>query len=79
MAYILNPSDDLDIFILHFVCYTLLQKTVKWFVEGWNNHPVRTMNNRTPLQAFHIRYLEMLQEGGDHPELHQVKLFCFAL
>jgi hypothetical protein len=43
------------------------------FMEGWNHHPIRTENNRTPMQLFYVGLLELAQdEGVLHPELIQV-------
>ena len=70
---LLERSDDFDVFCLHLCVGKLLSTTVDMFMEGWNHHPIRTENNRTPMQLFYVGLLELAQdEGVLHPELIQV-------
>ncbi len=67
----LNPSDDVDIFCLHFVATKLLVDTVNGFVRGWNAHPISTESNFTPNQLFVIGLLRLKNSGIYHEELVQ--------
>lgn len=69
---LLNPSSNVDIFCLHTVCWHLLSTTVDNFVIGWNNHPISTAENFSPLQLFHLGLTKLKNMGGEHPELNQV-------
>ncbi|XP_019862005.1 PREDICTED: uncharacterized protein LOC109590546 [Amphimedon queenslandica] len=46
----LNPTNDLDVFCLHWVYLPLINKTLEEFRESWNNHPISTEHNNTPNQ-----------------------------
>ncbi|XP_049334255.1 uncharacterized protein LOC125801506 isoform X1 [Astyanax mexicanus] len=50
---ILSPDNDLHIFALHWVFLPRLQQHLDSFVEGWNNHPLRTERNQSPQQLWH--------------------------
>ncbi len=49
---VLDPLNDLDIFCLHFVYIPRINAALKSFQEAWNNHPLSTERNRTPLQLY---------------------------
>ena len=51
---ILNPNDidDIDIYALHYVCITRVNRSLSAFKEGWNNYGLRTEHGRTPNQLF---------------------------
>ncbi|XP_071063045.1 uncharacterized protein [Pseudochaenichthys georgianus] len=42
-----------DIFAVHMTFLPKLKGDLEAFVEGWNNHPLRTERNRTPEQLWH--------------------------
>ncbi|XP_066914919.1 uncharacterized protein [Clytia hemisphaerica] len=48
----LNLSSEIDLFALHFVYITKINKSLKAFVNGWNHHPLSTENNKTPNQLW---------------------------
>lgn len=75
-AHILNPSDVIDVFCLHFVSFELVSKTVDSFRDGWNSHKVSgsKTSNKSPLQMFTNGLLELRAQGGYHAELNQVFL-----
>ena len=49
---ILNPENETDIFCLHFVFIPRINSSLSTFMESWNNHPLSTESNRTPLQLY---------------------------
>ena len=49
---ILNPENETDIFCLHFVFIPRINRSLSTFMESWNNHPLSTESNRTPLQLY---------------------------
>ncbi|CAL8368819.1 unnamed protein product [Boreogadus saida] len=65
---LLDVSSTEDLFCVHLVFLPKLKMDLECFVEGWNNHPVRTENNRTPVQLWWLG----LQVAGttdiDQPE-----------
>ena len=59
----MNSTEDL--FCVHLVFLPKLKMDLESFVEGWNNHPVRTENNRTPEQLW---WLGLMTTDIDQPE-----------
>lgn len=49
---ILNVESDLDMHCLHFVYLHRVNDAIASFRDGWNNHPVSTEGNQTPLQMW---------------------------
>ncbi|EFX78222.1 hypothetical protein DAPPUDRAFT_320754 [Daphnia pulex] len=49
---ILQSESDIDLFCLHFVGMNLFQRTLQGYVASWNNHPMRTKGNKTPIQLY---------------------------
>ena len=46
---ILDSKSELHIFALHYVYLPRVSQSVQEFVQQWNYHRLRTMNNRSPL------------------------------
>ncbi len=49
---LLDPLNDFHIFALHCVYVPQINKSLDCFVQGWNNHPKRTIKGHIPLQLF---------------------------
>ena len=49
---ILDPINELHLFVLHYVFIPRINFHLSNWVEGWINHPLRTESNKTPLQLF---------------------------
>ena len=45
---ILQPDNDLDLFVLHCVFLPRINKSLSEFTRAWNMHPVRTAKNWSP-------------------------------
>ncbi len=65
---LLDPLNDAHIFALHYVYVPRINKCLDCFVQGWNNHPMRTIKGHTPLQLFTTCMILLQQEGI--PALH---------
>lgn len=61
---LLNPSDDVHIYCLHYLYKDLINESLNHFVNAWNNHKLRTVGNRTPLQTFIMGMQEIASENG---------------
>uniref|UniRef100_A0A672QQ08 Integrase core domain-containing protein n=1 Tax=Sinocyclocheilus grahami TaxID=75366 RepID=A0A672QQ08_SINGR len=68
---LLDISNTLHIFLVHFVFLPRLCKDLQAFAEGWNHHPLRTEGNMTPhllwemgLMQNSISELESLEESS---------------
>ena len=48
----LDPLNELHVYALHYVFIPRIQKSLKEFNNGWNNHAVRTESHYSPHQLF---------------------------
>ena len=51
---ILDPLNDTDLFCLHYVFLPRINASLHSFQMAWNNHPLSTENNRSPIQIHMI-------------------------
>ena len=51
-ACALNADNDADLFALHYVFLPRINSSLARFKSAWNNHPLSTENNLTPLQIY---------------------------
>ena len=56
---LLDPDDELDLWLLHYVYKPRIQRDIARYVIQWNNHKMRTEHHATPLQLFIRRTLEL--------------------
>ena len=63
--HILDPDNDVDIFCLHEVFTVRINKSLTEFVSSWNNHPVSSESNMTPLQLFYVGLMESQENSSD--------------
>ncbi|OQV22368.1 hypothetical protein BV898_03864 [Hypsibius exemplaris] len=49
---ILDPSDAIQLFCLHFIFLPRINQALTSFLEGWNRHSLRTEQYQTPRQVF---------------------------
>jgi hypothetical protein len=50
--YDCDPGNDIHMYALHFVFVPRIQNSLNEFKITWNNHPMRTVKNRSPLQVW---------------------------
>ena len=48
----LDPLNELHLFTLHFVFLPRINRMLAEFVTAWNNHPMHTSKNQSPLQIW---------------------------
>ena len=48
----LNVDNDTDVYALHYVFLPRINASLNAFKESWNNHPLSTENNMSPLQLY---------------------------
>ena len=46
----LDLNNNVHMFCLHYVFIDRINKHICHFVDGWNDHPIRTAHNQTPNQ-----------------------------
>ena len=49
---VLDPLNIVDLFCLHLVFIPRINQSLIRFQDAWNNHPLSTESNRTPLQLY---------------------------
>ncbi|KAJ3318838.1 hypothetical protein HDU76_000710 [Blyttiomyces sp. JEL0837] len=57
----LDSESDLDMWVLHYIYLPRLNRSLSNFANHYNNHKIRTMGSRTPLQIF-SRYTNQTQQ-----------------
>ena len=60
---LLDPVNELHLYALHYVYLARINKTLEGFVDGWNNHRVRTAGSKTPNQLFVEGSLRLHRSG----------------
>ncbi|XP_053370276.1 uncharacterized protein LOC128544241 [Clarias gariepinus] len=65
MDHLLDVSSREDLLTVHLTFLPKLKADLEAFVEGWNNHPLRTEGNKTPEQLWHSG---MMLRPIDQPE-----------
>lgn len=49
---LLNVEDDVHMFSLHYVFLPRINHVLDQFTEAWNNHPISTCSNLSPMQLW---------------------------
>lgn len=71
MDQLLDVSSQEDLFAVHQTFLPQLNADLQAFVEGWNNHPLRTERNKTPEQMW---CLGIMSNPISQPEdLHDIQ------
>lgn len=67
---LLDCLSEYHLFALHYVFLPRISRALKEFTNSWNNHPIRTVHHKSPLQLFTSGFL-LLQNS----HLHALDLF----
>jgi hypothetical protein len=62
---LLDPLDDLSLWALHYIYIPRINRSLTEFINGWNNHSIRTANHKTPQQLFTAGCLILQHSGID--------------
>lgn len=49
---LLDPLNEVHLWALHYVFVPRINRSLQEFVNGWNNHPLRTAGHKSPQQLF---------------------------
>lgn len=60
---LLDPLNELHLFALHYTYIPRINKCLQEFKSQWENHPLSSERNRTPLQLFTSGVIENQQAG----------------
>jgi hypothetical protein len=50
--HILNVDNEIHLYCLHYVYLTRINHALNMFCDGWNNHPLSSEHNLTPVQLW---------------------------
>lgn len=59
----LNPVDEIEMFALQYVFLPRINRALDIFTMQWNNHPMRTEGNRSPLQIWTAGFYEFAESS----------------
>ena len=62
---ILNVDNDIHMFCLHYVYLPRINHAIKQFLEAWNQHPLSSSNNLSPIQLW-IAGLSRYRMSNEH-------------
>lgn len=51
---LLDPLNDLHLFVLHLVFLPYINNALEELLTDWNNHPLSSENNFSPVQLWHL-------------------------
>ncbi len=60
---LLDPTNEIHLYALHYIYLPRINKAVNVFRESWNHHSIRTEHNRSPHQLFVQGSLHLQRSG----------------
>ena len=60
---ILDIDNELHLFCLHYIYLSRIGTALSQFMEAWNNHPLSTCHNMSPIQLWIQGLSENYNEG----------------
>ena len=60
---LLHPLEERDLFALHYIYIPCINRALASFTAGWNNHSIRTVQNRSPYMLFSAGMLLLRHSG----------------
>ncbi len=60
---LLDPTNEIHIYALHFIYVPRINKSLSSFKEAWNHHRIRTEHNKSPHQLFTEGALRLHSSG----------------
>ncbi|KAL3873001.1 hypothetical protein ACJMK2_036164 [Sinanodonta woodiana] len=75
----LDPDSEKHIFCLHYVYKNVINDRLFQFMNSWNNHKLRTENNKTPCQLFILGLQRIFNEDKVIPNEYFEELYQDAL
>ncbi len=60
---LLDPTDDVHLFCLHYVFIPRINKAICTYVDSWSHHRIRTAGNQSPIQLFVTGQLRNYSSG----------------
>ena len=66
----LDPDDEVHMFALQYVFMPRINRALDFFTTQWNNHPIRTEGNKSPLQLWTAGFYYLAE--SDHQAVQDV-------
>lgn len=67
----LDPENDVDHFCLHYIFIPRINNSLHRFQSAWNNNPLSTEGNRSPMQLYLSNSVGSTMFADDNPaDLH---------
>ena len=66
---LLDHESEVHLYALQYVFIPRINNALTLFTDQWNNHPIRTANNYSPLQLWTRSFYEMVSCGGSRADL----------
>uniref|UniRef100_A0A7M5UAN7 Integrase core domain-containing protein n=1 Tax=Clytia hemisphaerica TaxID=252671 RepID=A0A7M5UAN7_9CNID len=60
---LLDPANEVHLFALQYIFCPSINKKLQEFMSSWNNHPIRTEKNSTPLQLWIEGIYKSFEDG----------------
>ena len=60
---LLDPTNEIHIYCLHYIYLPKINRSLSSFREAWNHHRIRTEHNKTPHQLFTEGTLRLHSSG----------------
>ncbi|KAJ7394816.1 hypothetical protein OS493_000650 [Desmophyllum pertusum] len=67
---LLDPSVKIHLFVLQYVYCPRINRSLEELTNSWNNHPLRTMGNRSPRQLWYSGLTEVA--NSDYAAVHSI-------
>ena len=75
-----DPLDELHLFVLHLVFISTINKALIELTADWNNHPLSSENNFSPMQLWHLGLANYRNSSPDeYEELQNVNWDEFGI
>ena len=72
---LLNAENEIHMFSLHYIYLTRINKVLQQFSDAWNNHPLSTEQNLSPVQLW---ISGLYHSSGTSPDLLTEVNFPFS-
>ena len=66
--FLLDPDNEVHLYALQFIYMPRINNALSLFVDQWNNHPIRTAANHSPLQLWTKSFYEIVSCGGTYAD-----------
>ena len=60
---LLNPMNEKNLFALHYVFLSCINRSLVQFANSWNHHPNHTTHNKSPQQLFSSGLFQLCNSG----------------